>query len=194
MDPFLKMIQTCPPSALEFHLNQLGILVSLIKSKIDPYLIQVLGLIKEFWSIASPLQLTILSLIEAIAQALAGELREFMHMILPDLLKLLENDSRVDKSASLKALSVLVVLDTNIEEYLHLAVPSLVKVLERGETIFMLKRATILTIGMLCKRVNFTDFASRIILPLVRLLNSSVVVSAAPVKGKMRVWLMISEL
>jgi FKBP12-rapamycin complex-associated protein len=183
MDPFLTMIRSCPPSALEFHLNQLGILVSLIKSKIDPYLVQVLGLIKEFWSIASPLQITILSLIEAIAQALAGELRVFMHMILPDLLTILENDARPDKSASLKALNVLVVLDTNIEEYLHLAVPSLINVLERADTPFALKRATIVTTGLLCKKVNFSDFASRIILPIVRLLNSQVSASVSPIKG-----------
>jgi FKBP12-rapamycin complex-associated protein len=183
MDPFLAIIRSCPPSALEFHLSQLGILVSLIKSKIDPYLVQVLGLVKEFWNSAGPLQITILLLIEAIAQALEGDLRVFMPMILPDLISILENDTRSDKSASLKALDVLAVLDTNIEEYLHLTVPSLIKVLERSDTTFALKRATILTTGLLCKNVNFSDFSSRIVLPLVRLLNSSASGSSTSSKG-----------
>lgn len=183
MDPFLTMIKSCPPTALDSHLDQLGILISMVKSKINPYLDQVFGLVKDFWNPGTNLLITILSLIKSIALDLGEDLRVFMPMILPDLLAIPDKDTSSEKISSLKALSVLVALDTNIKEYLHLAVPTITRILERSDSPIPLKKSAIQAAGSLCKKLNFSDFASRIILPLIRMLGSPTSGVIIPIKG-----------
>ncbi|KAJ3227345.1 phosphatidylinositol kinase- protein kinase tor1 [Clydaea vesicula] len=171
MHPFLNMMRTCPSNVLESYFQQLGTLVSIVKLSIKSYLVDVFSLIKEFWNPTANIQITILSLIEAIAVALEEEFKIYLPMILPELLSIFETDVSEKKLQSQKALQVLVVIGGNLEEYLHLVVPVLVKLFEKNDVPFILKKVAIQSVGLLCKKIDFSDFASRIIHPIVRILG-----------------------
>ena len=57
---------------------------------------------------------------------------------------------------------------------MHLVLPVLVGLFERADAPVVLRRAAIVTVGQLSRKVNFADHASRIIHPLVRVLQSGV--------------------
>ncbi|KNC98625.1 uncharacterized protein SPPG_06307 [Spizellomyces punctatus DAOM BR117] len=170
MPPFLTMMRTCPIGMLEFHFQQLGLLVSIVKQHIRSYLTDLLSLIQEYWSPTSNIQITILSLVEAIAIALDGEFKVYLPTLLPQMLQIFDADTSERRQPTQKVLHAMITFGSNLEEYLHLVVPVVVKLFEKPDVPVHLRKHAIQTIGMLCKKINFADQASRIIHPLVRVL------------------------
>ncbi|KAI9000239.1 armadillo-type protein [Gaertneriomyces semiglobifer] len=170
MPPFLSMMRTCPLGMLEFHFQQLGLLVSIVKQHIRGYLTELLALIQEYWSPTSNIQITILSLVEAIAVALDGEFKVYLPTLLPQMLQILEADTSERRQPTQKVLHAMVVFGSNLEEYLHLVVPVVVRLFEKLDIPLHVRKLAIQTIGQLCKKINVSDQASRIIHPLVRVL------------------------
>ncbi|KAF8637601.1 hypothetical protein AX17_002670 [Amanita inopinata Kibby_2008] len=157
----------------EFHLQQLAILVGIIKQHVRNYMPDVFSLITELWENAS-LQLPIVSLIEALGKALDAEFKPFLPTILPLLLKVFDgdlNDKRM--STQTKIFDAFLTFGANIEEYLHLVIPVIVRTYERTDATTALRKRAIQTIDGFTKKVNFSDHASRIIHPLVRVLEGS---------------------
>ena len=72
----------------------------------------------------------------------------------------------------MKIFGVFLTFGANIEEYLQLMIPLIVKTYERQDASTPLRKKAIHTIEGLTRRVNFSDHASRIIHPLVRVLNT----------------------
>lgn len=133
----------------------------------------IFGLIQELWE-NSALQLPIVALIEALGKALDSEFKPFLPTILPLVLKVFEgdlNDKRIN--TQIKIFDAFLTFGTNIEEYLHLVIPIIVKTYEKtdGPGTMPLRKRAIQTIDGLSRRVNFSDHASRIIHPLVRVLE-----------------------
>lgn len=60
----------------------------------------------------------------------------------------------------------------NIEEYLHLVIPVISLTVERENVATSLRITAVQTIDGLSKKVNFSDHASRIIHPVVRVLSN----------------------
>ena len=137
----------------------------------------VFSLVAELWE-NSTLQLPIVALIEALGKALDSEFKPFLPTILPLILKVFEGEL-TDKrmNTQIKIFDAFLTFGTNIEEYLHLVIPVIVKSYERQEVVGItttpLRKRAIQTIDGLSRRVNFSDHASRIIHPLVRVLESS---------------------
>ncbi|KAF9006075.1 phosphatidylinositol 3-kinase [Cyathus striatus] len=157
----------------EFHLQQLAILVGIIKQHVRNYLPDVFSLITELWENVT-LQLPIVSLIEALGKALDAEFKPFLPTILPLVLKVFEGDSNDKRTnTQIKIFDAFLTFGANIEEYLHLVIPIIVKSYERLDATTALRKRAIQTIDGLSRRVNFSDHASRIIHPLVRVLESS---------------------
>ncbi|KAI0064021.1 atypical/PIKK/FRAP protein kinase [Artomyces pyxidatus] len=157
----------------EFHLQQLAILVGIIKQHIRNYMPEIFGLITELWDNTS-LQLPLVSLIEALGKALDAEFKPFLPTILPLILKVFDGELN-DKlsNTQIKVFDAFLTFGSNIEEYLHLVIPIIVKTYERPDAPTTLRKRAIVTIDGLSGRVNFSDHASRIIHPLVRVLGSS---------------------
>ncbi|KAF8892145.1 phosphatidylinositol 3-kinase [Infundibulicybe gibba] len=155
----------------EFHLQQLAILVGIIKQHIRNYMPDVFTLVTELWEYAT-LQLPIVSLIEALGKALDAEFKPFLPTILPLVLKVFDGDlSEKRMNTQIKIFDAFLTFGTNIEEYLHLVIPIIVKSYERPDGNTPLRKRAIQTIDGLSRRVNFSDHASRIIHPLVRVLE-----------------------
>ncbi|KAE9399554.1 phosphatidylinositol 3-kinase [Gymnopus androsaceus JB14] len=157
----------------EFHLQQLAILVGILKQHIRNYTTDLFELINYLWENAT-LQLPIVSLIEALGKALNAEFKPFLSGIIPLVLKVFDGDLTDKKiNTQIKVLDAFQTFGANIEEYLHLVIPVIVKSYERIDGTAALRKRAIQTIDGLSKRVNFSDHASRIVHPLVRVLDSA---------------------
>jgi serine/threonine-protein kinase mTOR len=133
----------------------------------------VFKLVTDLWDNPS-LQLPLVSLVEALGKALDSEFKPFLPTTLPLMLKVFDgelNDKRTN--TQMKVFDAFLTFGSNIEEYLHLVIPIIVKTYERSDAPSSLRKRAIVTIDGLTSSVNFSDHASRIIHPLVRVLGSS---------------------
>ncbi|KAI8371602.1 armadillo-type protein [Radiomyces spectabilis] len=167
---FLALMRSCTTGMLELYFHELGDLVSIVKQHIRNYLKDIFDLIDDYWTPVSSIQITVISLIEAIAKALDGELKVYLPRLLPHMLQIFDNDISDRRQPTIKALHAFVVFGANIEEYMHLVVPAVVKFFEKPDAPVSVRRQAIMTITALCKKVNMFDYASRIIHPLARVL------------------------
>lgn len=124
------------------------------------------------------LQLPIVALIEALGKALDAEFKPFLPAILPLILKVFDGELTEKRiNTQIKVFDAFLTFGANIEEYLHLVIPIIVKsyerqdIVERADSLTALRKRAIQTIDGLSRRVNFSDHASRIIHPLVRVLE-----------------------
>jgi FKBP12-rapamycin complex-associated protein len=146
-------------------------LVGIIKQHVRNYTPQVFRLVTDLWENTS-LQLPIVSLVEALGRALDAEFRPFLPTILPLLLKVFDGELTEKRMATqIKIFDSFLTFGANIEEYLHLIIPIIVKAAERLDATTMLRKRAIQTVAHLSQRVNFSDHASRIVHPLVRVLD-----------------------
>lgn len=154
----------------EHHLEQIAILIGIIKQHVRSFVPQLFDLVNDLWETAS-LQSPLVNLVEALGKALDAEFRPFLPSILPRLLKVFDGDLTEKRAnTQIKVFHAFGTFGANIEEYMHLVIPVIVKSYERSDAPILLRRTAAKTIEILSQRVNFSDHASRIIHPLVRIL------------------------
>lgn len=159
----------------DFHLQQLAILIGIIKQHVRTYMPDIVGLVSELWENAL-LHLPLVALVEALGRALDSEFKPFLPTVLPLVLKVFDGDASEKNekkvAVQMKNFDAFLTFGTNIEEYLHLVIPIIVRTYERGDAPTQLRKHAIQTIDGLSRKVNFSDHASRIIHPLVRALGN----------------------
>lgn len=167
----LNVMKTCPTSMLKFYFQQLSALILIMRQHIRPFLPEIFDVIRESFDLHSQfnIQVIIINLIESISKALEGEFKIHLPCVLELLLGVFENDRTPSKEPSLHVLRAFVVFGTNIEEHTHIIVPSIIRLFEVGPLV--LRRTAIETIGRLAKTVSLCDMSSRIIHPLIRILE-----------------------
>ncbi|KAJ7237528.1 atypical/PIKK/FRAP protein kinase [Mycena haematopus] len=176
MPAFAAVTRASVPRMQEFHLQQLAILIGIIKQHVRNHAAEVLGLVTELWD-STTLQTPIVVLIEAVGRALAAEIKPFLPTILPLLLKVFAVEGELsDKrmGTQMKILEAFQTFGANIEEYLHLVIPIIVRTAESAYGSVALRKEAIFTINRLSRVVNFSDHASRIVHPLMRILERGV--------------------
>lgn len=138
----------------------------------------IFNLIKETWENVA-LQLPIVALVEALGKALDAEFKPFLPSIIPLVLKCFEGDLTEKRiQTQIKVFDAFLTFGAHIEEYMHLVIPIIVRsyerqdIVERPDSLVALRKRAIQTIDGLSRRVNFSDHASRIIHPLVRVLEN----------------------
>ncbi|EIN09563.1 FAT-domain-containing protein [Punctularia strigosozonata HHB-11173 SS5] len=158
----------------EFHLQQLAILIDIIKQHVRVYMPDIVALITELWE-NSALHLPIVSLVESLGRALDAEFKPFLPTILPLALKVFDGGPLNDKrmNTQIKIFDAILTFGSNVEEYLHLVIPTIVKTCEREGASIALRKRAVQTIDGLSRKVNFSDHASRIVHPLVRVLRTA---------------------
>ena len=169
---FLLVIRAAPPGRLESYFNQLSILVTIVRQHIRSFLPQILDLMQDYWQASAPLQGTILQLVEAIARSLEGEFKLYLARLLPLMLGVLEKDSTTRRITSEKVLHAFLVFGSSSEEYMHLIIPVIVRLFERPQQPLSIRKQAIETVGKLSRQVNISDYASKIVHPLSRVLAS----------------------
>ncbi|KAG8958873.1 phosphatidylinositol kinase- protein kinase tor1 [Tulasnella sp. 419] len=170
---FFAVIRTPATRMQEFHLQQLAILVHIIKQHIRNYLEDMLELIKELWNYPS-LEVHVVALVESLARALNAEFKPFLATILPPMLKLFDGDHVEKRTAvQIRVFHALYAFGSNVEEFLHLIIPILVRTLERSDASTTLRVTAVRCIDGLSRKVNFSDHSSRIVHPLARVLATA---------------------
>lgn len=168
----LANIRTADLNFCEFLFQQLSTLIEIVKQHIILYMDDIFKLVKDFWIPNSPLQGTLINLVEKIAVALGCEFRIYLAQLMPQILKVLFHDSSKERTVTVKLLNALQKFGNNLDDYLHLVVPPIVKLFEPNDLPPAVCIAAFDTINHLAEILDFTDYSSRIIHPLVRVLDN----------------------
>ncbi|XP_041377661.1 serine/threonine-protein kinase mTOR-like isoform X2 [Gigantopelta aegis] len=171
---YLTVIRSADPNFREFLFQQLGVIIAIVKQHIKNYLEDIFILVKEFWIPNSPMQNTIILLIEQIVNALGTEFRVYLPQIVPQILRVFMHDTSKDRVVTAKLLNALQLFGANLDDYLHLLLPPVVKLFDSVDIPISVRRLALETIDHLTDTLDLTDYASRIIHPLARTLDTTV--------------------
>ncbi|XP_044138031.1 LOW QUALITY PROTEIN: serine/threonine-protein kinase mTOR [Bufo gargarizans] len=173
MPTFLSVIRLCDNNVREFMFQQLGMLVSFVRSHIRPYMDEIFALIRDYWTMNNPIQSTIILLIEQIVLALGGEFKLYLPQLIPHMLRVFMHDSSAGRSVTIKLLNAIQMFGANLDDYLHLLLPPIVKLFDAPDSPLQARKVALETVDRLTESLDFTDYASRIIHPIVRTLDFS---------------------
>jgi len=170
--PFMAVIRTCEPGLRDMMFQQLAVLVSVVKQHIRNYLPDLFALIQEYWHHSS-LLIHILSLVEELATALNDDFKPLLLELLSQMLSLLHTDRSERRQSTLKVLHALEVFGRSLDDYVHLVVPPLVRLFDSPDSGAMIpvRQAAMHTLARLSTVLDLKDFASRILHPLIRVLD-----------------------
>lgn len=170
----LGNVRTADMNLRDFLFQQLSTLIEIVKQHVICYMDDIFKLIREFWTINTPLQGTIINLIEKIAIALGCEFKIYLSQLMPQILRVLMHDISKDRIVTVKMLQALQSFGANLDDYLHLIIPSVAKLFEpSSELPIPVCVAALETVNHLAGILDLTDFSSRIIHPIVRVLDTS---------------------
>lgn len=172
MNPILNVMVSCESGLRDFLFQQLGELVRIVKQHIRPYMSAIFELVLQYWR-DSDLRVQILGLIEEIAVALGDEFKPYLGTLIPHMLSVLRSDRSEGRASSRQVLHAFEVFAANLDEHLHLVIPDLVSLFNLTDTNVEFRRAALRTVGYLCRVANVSDFTSRIVHPLVRVLDTA---------------------
>lgn len=159
----VRVMRESADDMVGFFFRQLALLVGVVKQHIRNYLDDIFAVIKEYFVVIS-VQGAILTLIDAICDALNGEFKVYIPQLLPQLLPALDGDADI----SVKVLSTFVEFGANLEEFVHLVIPPIAVMFENGPQ--SVRVAAINAVGDMCQSVNLSDMVSRIVHPLLRVI------------------------
>jgi serine/threonine-protein kinase mTOR len=167
----ISAMRNCNPQLYEHYFENLGQLIDVVRHHIRNHLKPIIELIQDFWNNIS-LQLIIVSLIESIAKALDSEFRSYLPSLLPLMLSSFEGEIRESNSMiCVRILKTFIIFGSNLQQYLHLALPTIIKTFERADVSINLRISSIQMISTISKKINFSDQISRVIHPLIRVLD-----------------------
>nr|CAH7722994.1 unnamed protein product [Callosobruchus chinensis] len=169
----LNVVRTADVNFREFLFQQLAHLISIVKQHIRNYLDDICDLVKEFWVPNSPIQGTIILLLEYIAMALGAEFKVYLPRLIPQILRVLNHDTSKDKQHTMKLLSAMHKFGNNLEDYMHLMLPPIVRLFDAQDCPVSVSKQALETIDQLAEILDFSDYISRIIHPLVRTIDNS---------------------
>ena len=173
MPPYLNVIRTCDSALRDYVFQQLGMLISIIKQHVRNYLDEIFTLIKEYWTMDTSLQNTLIPLVETICVAMGGEFKMYLPQIIPQILKVFMHDDSKNRVYTLKLLSAFQKFGSSLDDYLHLMIPPVVKLFDSNDVLVAIRRCALETLEKLCEQLDLTDFVSRIIHAIVRTLDMS---------------------
>ncbi|XP_029141485.1 serine/threonine-protein kinase mTOR [Protobothrops mucrosquamatus] len=128
---------------------------------------------EDFWVVNNSIQSTIILLIEQIVVALGGEFKLYLPQLIPHMLRVFMHDSSSTRNVSTKLLNAIQLFGANLDDYLHLLLPPIVKLFDAPDAPLSARKAALETVDRLTESLDFTDYASRIIHPIVRTLDQS---------------------
>jgi serine/threonine-protein kinase mTOR len=171
MPTLCKIIRHANPSLQGYYLGQLAFLVRAIRGHIRGCVSDIIALIQDVWDTLAQ-RLPLVTLIEALADALALEFGPYMPGLLPKLLPILQEDKTETLAAiQLKTLVALTALASNLHDYLNLVIPIIVSCYECPRTPFILRKEAIRCLTNLSNTVELNPYTSRIVHSLIPLLG-----------------------
>lgn len=161
------------PAQEKYYFENLSKLIKVVGQHIRNHLPPILALIRDSWASGPSLQVILVDLVEKIAVALEGEFKVYLPTLLPLMLTAFDAEFTERRLPCLqRILHAFGIFGANLEEYLHLVIPVIVRTFERYDAPMSLRKHAIQVTGILCRKINFSDHASRVIHPLARTLVS----------------------
>lgn len=172
MPSLLYVVRMADSTIRDFLFTQLATLIAIVKQHIRNYLDKIFELIKEFWTPNSPLQTTLILLVEHIAVALGAEFKIYLPQLIPQIMRVLLHDSSKDRAVTIKLLLALQKFGDNLDDYLHLILPAIVRLFDADDCPIAVSRTAMETVDHLAYSLDFTDLTSRIVHAIVRSLET----------------------
>lgn len=205
LPPFLRTIRNCDRVHRARLLDNLKELVELVKGSIvsmddenreeTDFLAEIIDLVEDSWSEIGLLK-HVLDLIQKLSEYMPMEFKPHMPSLLPKMIASLQrewrtvlngNESDLQASQDLtraedhceQILGAFETFGPMLADYMYLALPQMVSIVEQaGPHGLVTKRLAAGTIGTLCGHVNMTEYSSRMVLPLARVLQERTVEGA----------------
>jgi FKBP12-rapamycin complex-associated protein len=152
----LHNIRTADTNIREFLFQQLSILIEIVKQHIIVFMDDIFQLIRDFWTTNTPLQATLINLVEKIAVALGCEFKFYLSQLMPQILRVLLHDSSKDRMVTIKLLQALQKFGNNLDEYLHMIIPPVVKLFEPVDVPLQVSITAFETINTLAEILDFS--------------------------------------
>lgn len=168
----LGNVRTADMNLREYLFQQLSIIIEIVKQHITCYMDDIFKLMREFWTPNTPIQPTLINLMEKIAMALGSEFQVYLSQLMPQLLRVLTHDLSKDRNVTIKLLQTLQRFGKILDDYMHLLLPPIVKLIDQPDVPQAVSVVALGTIIHLSSTLDYTEYASRIIHPLVRCLDN----------------------
>lgn len=157
----------------EFLLTQLAQLISVVKIHIRNYLEDIFNIIKEYWTPDSPLQPTLIMLVEHITVAIGTEFKVYLRKILPNILRVLKYDTSKDRFLTEKLLLAVQKFENNLDDVLLSVVPAITALFDGRNVPLAISKLAMETIEHLSIYLYFRPYSAVIIQALVKVLENN---------------------
>ncbi|KOB76049.1 Target of rapamycin isoform 1, partial [Operophtera brumata] len=157
----------------EFLLTQLAQLISVVKIHIRNYLEDIFDIIKEYWTPESPLQPTLIMLVEHITIAIGTEFKIYLRKILPNILRVLKNDTSKDRILTEKLLLTIQKFENNLDDVLLSILPALTRLFDGRNVPLHISKLAMETVEHLSMFLYFRPYSAVIIQALAKVLDTN---------------------
>ena len=173
---FITIIRAAPANRLESYFNQLSMLVSIVRDHIRPYVDDLVQVCLDFWDIhpapqAAGVQITVLSLIEALSKSLQNEFYLSIVKFLPSMMQVFDTDTSPRRQASERVLNTLLIFGSSAEQSMWHILPKLVRVYQNTSNPVALRKQAVETIAKISRQTNIIDYTGLLMHSLPQLLG-----------------------
>eukprot|EP01052_Picozoa_sp_SAG31_P012956 SAG31_NODE_768_length_12226_cov_3.928424_3_plen_2501_part_00 len=181
--PFLRTIRSHEKAHRGPLLDKLTELVIFGKGLIDKYLSEIVELAVDCWS-ENKLLPNVVSLVQELSKHMPTAFKPYIPSMLPDMIgslrfawrELLNGVANETVEHCRYVLDAFVTFGSMLEDHLYLALPQILSIASHrgstGSAVGQIKLQAVRTIGSLCAHIRMFEYTSRIVLPLVRTLES----------------------
>ncbi|XP_045537112.1 serine/threonine-protein kinase Tor [Papilio machaon] len=157
----------------EFLFTQLAQLISVVKIHIRPYLEEIFDIIREYWTPDSPLQPTLILLVEHITVAIGTEFKIYLRKILPNILRVLKYDRTKDKFLTEKLLLAIQKFENNLDDVLLSVVPAVTALFDGRNIPTSISKLALETIEHLSVYLYLKPYSAIIIQATAKVLDNN---------------------
>ncbi|XP_014662370.1 PREDICTED: serine/threonine-protein kinase mTOR-like [Priapulus caudatus] len=164
----MEAVRTCsrllsPSLHRSPSLQQLGVLISIVKQHIRNYLDDIFDLIKEYLDGETA----------RCPETRIYRCRWNRSRLIPHMLRIFMHDTSAELAVTKRLLGALQLFGSNLDDSLHLLLPPVVKLFDTADAPIKVRRAALETIDRLTDSLNFSDYASCIVHPLAHTIDTT---------------------
>eukprot|EP00727_Mastigamoeba_balamuthi_P014068 m51a1_g9284 putative phosphatidylinositol kinase tor2 (2481) ;mRNA; r:2709-12776 len=170
--PFISIMHTCSADLRGTGFELLALITSVVDVHVREYVPDLTELLHSYWE--DRFLVSALTLLEQLAASLAEDLQPHLKLLVPLLLRSLQNEAGAkhkNPAAICKALEALEVMGNTLEEHVHLLIAPIASISEQADTPVPVAKDCIRTIAKMSRVLNLSVHLGRIIHPLIRILE-----------------------
>ena len=161
-------------------LTDLSLIIDLVKQHISPYTTAIYQLVKTYWKDTRLYTQQILSLLERLNIHVNEQFSSWLPSLLPDMILSISNDKSTDQLLTTRSMHTFEIFGQSLNIYLHLIIPVIIRVAEQLDSPTQVRCSALHTLGSLAQSVDLSQYASRLLQPLLRIIDQSIDVSNIP--------------